>query len=151
MLLRLFRTSLVSCARPSEGTEGFLRSIAMSRPPLGTLQADITSGARFRQGVCPRCRFAQLWAVRSALFNKLNVQGDCHCVAHEQAAGFQGCVPGEAKVFPADPRRGRKPNSRISPRVLLRWARSFNIKNHVSGHSANRQVAADLQLSICVL
>jgi len=56
----------------------------------------------------PRCRCAHLRAVPSALFNKLNVQGDCHCVAHEQAAGFQSCVPGEAKIFPADPHRGRK-------------------------------------------
>src|SRR5260370_28046379 len=39
---------------------------------------------------------------------------DGYRVAHEQAAGFQSCVPGESKVFPADPRRGRKPNSRIS-------------------------------------
>src|SRR6266705_436788 len=102
-------------------------------------------------GVCPCRRFAQLQDLQSALFNKLNVQGDCHCVAHEQAAGFQSCVPGEAEVFPADPRRGRKPNSRISPRVLLRWARSLNIKNHVSVRSADRQVAANLQLPICVL
>src|SRR5713101_455846 len=86
-----------------------------------------------------------------ALFDELDVQVDGYRVAHEQAAGFQSCVPGEAKVFPADPRRGRKPNSRISPRVLLRWARSFNIKNHVSGHSADRQVAADFQLPICAL
>jgi hypothetical protein len=53
MLFHLFRTSLVSLARPSEGTDGFLRSIAMSRLPLGTLQTDITSGARFRQACAP--------------------------------------------------------------------------------------------------
>jgi len=52
-----------------------------------------------------------------ALFDKLDVHVDGYRVAHEQAAGFQSCVPGEAKVFPADPRRGRNPNSRISPRV----------------------------------
>jgi hypothetical protein len=54
MLFRLFRTSLVSLARPSEGTDGFLRSIAMSRLPLdGAPQTDITSGARFRQACAP--------------------------------------------------------------------------------------------------
>lgn len=53
MLFRWFRTSLVSLARPSEGTDGFWRSIATSRLPLGPLQTDITSGARFRQACAP--------------------------------------------------------------------------------------------------
>jgi len=77
--------------------------------------------------------------------DELNVQADGYLVAYENPAGFEGRVPSERKVFPVDSRCGGEPDARIPPWIFLRHARSFDIKNHFSGYSVNREIARNRQ------
>ena len=78
-------------------------------------------------------------------FDQRNFQLDFQIVANQKSAGFQRRVPIKAEIAPLDPRRCRGAYPGIPPGILCLLRRDFYFQNHLSGHSADRQVTLQSQ------
>src|SRR5258708_28112233 len=85
-------------------------------------------------------RFLSSLAIHLAS-DELRIETDGHILAYQDAASFQGRVPGEAEILAIDFGGGGEANACIAPWIFGGGAGAFDCKGHGPGNSAHGQVA----------
>src|SRR5262249_44638059 len=110
-----------------------------SRPCVGDATATFTEGSASRS---PQ---------NSLRLDQLQLDRDMNLFAHQDSAGLQRGVPGQAKVLAVNLRRGFEANTSIPPRILARLRRPFHLERDGLSDSMNCQVAGHRVLRLVLL
>src|SRR5208282_1938973 len=70
------------------------------------LAFQLKSGCNWRNLRHAHCSLSTVH--QSLRLNELHIEGDRHIVAHQEAAGFESCVPNQPKVLAVNPGGGGK-------------------------------------------
>src|SRR5438270_9590144 len=80
--------------------------------------------------------------------HELHVEGDCHVVSDENAAGLKCSVPGEAEIFAVNLGGCRQSNARVAPGIFAFSRGSIHGEYYAAGYSVDTQIAGDCQLPL---